>query len=72
MQVYDMLTKKPLLSPIEAKTKLKISYPALMRALQNLQALGIVREKTGKKTYQLYVYEDYLKILAEGTDLNSD
>lgn len=69
MQVYDMLTKRPLLSPIEAKNKLKISYPALMRALQNLQTLGIVREKTGKKTYQLYVYEDYLKILAEGTEL---
>lgn len=68
LQVYDLITKKPMLSPIEAKKNLKVSYPALTRALQNLQGLGIVREKTGKKTYQLYVYDNYLKILSEGTE----
>jgi Fic family protein len=68
LRVYDLISKKPMLSPIEAKNKLKVSFPALTRALRNLQGLGIVREKTGKKTYQLYVYDSYLKILSEGTE----
>jgi hypothetical protein len=39
-----------------------------MTALRYLAEIGIVHETTGKKRNQLYVYQQYVSILSEGTE----
>ena len=36
--------------------------------LDHMQRLGILREVTGRERHRLFVYEDYLAILNEGTE----
>ena len=44
-----------------------MTKPTAAAAMRNLQSLGIVRELTGRKRNKLYVYQQYLRILDEGT-----
>jgi hypothetical protein len=55
-------------APVVAQRELKMSYPAINKAMANLEKLGLVRELTGKQTYRVFAYEPYLKILNEGTE----
>ncbi|MDD5224202.1 MAG: hypothetical protein PHE84_09440 [bacterium] len=41
-----------------------------IKAMENMQKLGFVREFSGKRRTRLYLYEPYLKILSEGTEPN--
>jgi hypothetical protein len=42
--------------------------PTILRALATLEALGIVREATGKGRHKIFVYQAYLDILNQGTE----
>jgi Fic family protein len=68
VQVLKFLQENPLLSPKVAVKKLPLSYPTVMSALKNLTDLGIVHETTGKARNQLYMYQEYVSILSEGTE----
>jgi hypothetical protein len=37
-------------------------------AIQRLENAGILREATGRRRGKLYVYDEYLTILSEGTE----
>lgn len=37
--------------------------------MESLVRLGIAREITGRRRYRLYVYDRYLSILNEGTEV---
>jgi Fic family protein len=66
-RVHDLLCEKIILSIPSATRALRVTKPTAAAAMANLQALGIVREITGRKRRKLYVYQHYLKILDEGT-----
>jgi hypothetical protein len=36
------------------------------KAIRNLEKLGVVREKTGRRRIKIYVYSGFLAILEEG------
>ena len=48
--------------------QLRLSRPTILSALENLQDLDMVRERTGKERYRVYVYDRSVNILDEGTE----
>jgi len=71
-KVYRFLQKTPVISVPDARRSLELSDPTIRKALKHLQKLGILKEVTGKKRGQIFVYEDYLNILSEGTEPTED
>lgn len=68
LKVHQYLQSKPILSvPISARD-LGLSAPTVRKSLEHLVKLGITREATGKKRGKLFVYDDYLALLNEGTE----
>jgi Fic family protein len=45
-----------------------MSDPTAGKAIAHLESLGILREITGRRRGRVFVYEDYLAILNEGTE----
>lgn len=71
LRVHDLLKKHVILSLPAVEKELNLSFPAVTKAMLNLEKLGFVREFTGKQRNRHYSYEPYLKILAEGTEKQS-
>jgi Fic family protein len=46
---------------------LELSEPPVYAAIARLEELGILREVTGRQRNKLYVYDEYLELLNEGT-----
>ena len=66
--LYDYLKKKPIISIPGVVKELDITTPTAAKSFKLLQSLGIVKEITGKKRDKIYKYDDYIKILSEGTE----
>jgi len=67
-RVHRLLQAQPILSIATASEELKLSVPTVTSALKHLTILGVARETTGRKYGRIYVYDEYLKILNEGTE----
>jgi DNA-binding Lrp family transcriptional regulator len=48
-------------------TLLNLSEPTISNGVHRLQDAGILREATGRRRGRLYVYDEYLQLLNEGT-----
>jgi Fic family protein len=68
LRVHHTMQRRPLLSARVAADELKISRPTAVAALQEMQRLGIVQEVSGRPRNRLFVYQDYLNLLNEGTE----
>jgi len=68
LRVHRYLQSKPILSVPVAVRELELSPPTVRKSVEHLVALGIAREATGKKRGKLFVYDDYLALLNEGTE----
>jgi Fic family protein len=67
LRVLATLQRRPLSSiPILAR-ETGLSQPSVTTAIERLAGIGIVREITGKRRGRIYRYDEYLKVLAEGT-----
>ena len=69
LRVHDALKAKPILSLSGVRAITALSFPTVASAMQLLVEQGIVREMTGKPRNRLFVYDRYLAILNEGTEL---
>jgi len=69
LRVHELLKKRIILSLPIAQAELKLSFPAVNKAMANLEKLGVVREFTGKQRDRLFCYEPYLKVLNEGKEV---
>ena len=69
LRVHQELRARPVAPIQELARRTELSFHAASAGMQVLEALGIVRELTGKKRYRLFGYEQYLAILSEGTEL---
>lgn len=72
--VYETLQGRPIISAPRARKFLRaksvsISEPTVYTSFKRLEELGIVSEVTRKSRNRLYVYNDYMSILEEGTNL---
>jgi Fic family protein len=70
LQVHDLLQRQPIIGIVPSSRKLKVTHPTVMKAIANLQKLGIVNEVTGKRRGRLFAYTRYMNILNRGTELS--
>ena len=68
LHVHDLLQRQPIISIVPASRELKVTHPTVMKAVANLQKLGIVNEVTGKRRGRLFAYTRYMDILNRGTE----
>lgn len=69
LRVHEALKSQMLLSLRAARFITSLSFHATASAMSLLVSLGIAREITGKQRNRLYVYDEYLSILNEGTEV---
>ena len=60
------MQRRPVLTQTAAAARLDLSLPTVMRAMEALERLGIVREISGRRRGKTYVYGDYMEILDVG------
>jgi len=68
LRVHHLIVRDVALSIPGATAKLALSEPTVAKAVGHLEHLKMVREVTGRKRARLYVYDEYLSILSEGTE----
>ena len=68
LRVHEALKSRPVLSLPEVSRSTGLSYPAASSAMELLTEHGIAREITGKRRNRLFVYDQYLATLNEGTE----
>lgn len=68
LRVHQLIQRKPIVNVPAAATQLGISAPTVRKSIHHLVDLGIVREASGKKRGQTFVYTSYLDILTQETE----
>lgn len=66
-RLHDLASKQVVIRPTGAAQALRLSAPPVYAALGRLEEAGILREVTGRRRGKLYVYDEYLARLNEGT-----
>jgi Fic family protein len=66
--VHQHAQRHPLLSLGHTAQHTGLRFPAVARAVERMEGLGILHEITGKQRGRIYAYSAYLKILSEGTE----
>jgi Fic family protein len=72
LHVHDLLQRQPIIGVASASDALKLTHPTVMKAIANLQNLGIVKEVTGRRRGRLFAYSRYMEILDRGTEALRD
>jgi Fic family protein len=72
LHVHELLQREPIIGILPASRALKVTHPTVMKAIRNLQNLGIVKEVTGKRRGRLFAYTRYMDILNRGTETLRD
>ena len=67
-RMLEMLRRHPMTTIPNAAPQLNLTSPTIRSAVESLEALGIVREITGKQRDRIYIYDRYVRILDEGTE----
>lgn len=67
-RVHDLATRSVVIGAGSAARHLSLTAPPVYAAIARLEKAGILREATGQKRGKLYVYNEYLAILNEGTE----
>jgi Fic family protein len=67
-RVHDLAARFVLLGASSAAEQLGLTSPPVYAAIDRLERAGILREATGRRRGKLYVYDQYLAILNEGTE----
>lgn len=66
-KIHEFLQKYPITSIKILSQNLEISIPSVTKGLRELGRLGIVEERTGYSRNRLFAYQDYIRLLSEGT-----
>jgi Fic family protein len=69
VKLLDILFEKPLICVSDIETQLKISRQTATNLVNKFNKIGILREISGKKRYRKYLFDDYMKIIARGTEI---
>jgi Fic family protein len=66
--VFDHAVREVVLRIPETTERLPVSEPTVSAAIGHLERIGILRELTGRPRNKVFAYDEYLKILSEGTE----
>lgn len=67
MRVHDLVSRYVVVRATRAAQVLEISEPPVYGAIARLEELGILREVSGRQRGKIFVYDEYLALLNEGT-----
>lgn len=68
LQIHSALQERPVASVKQLAKRSGLSGPTVYTALESLQALGMIRELTGRARDRVFGYDQYLRVLSEGTE----
>ncbi len=68
LRVLRHLQGSPVATIKSLAKELELSVPTMIKAVESLQGIRLLRETTGKQRDRVYVYDPYLAILSEGTE----
>ncbi|MEE9442577.1 MAG: Fic family protein [candidate division Zixibacteria bacterium] len=68
LRAFNCLQNYPVSTIKKIAKESGLSIPTVNRVLQSLIKMGIVREITDRRRNRRFVYDEYLKILSEGTE----
>jgi Fic family protein len=66
-RIHDLAARYVVIRAPRAAAQLQLSEPPVYAAVSRLEELGILREVTGRQRGKVYVYDEYLQLLNEGT-----
>ncbi len=66
LRLHESFSRHPLRTIARMVKEIGLSKPTIMRGLDHMTELGMVREVTGKQRYKIFAYQAYLDILSEG------
>ena len=69
VRLFESLPKRPLITAAWVVDALQTTKPTAGRAIEALEAAGVLVEITGKKRDRVFSYQAYLERLRSGTDL---
>jgi Fic family protein len=69
LRIHELVQTHPFVNAAQAQQKTGLSAPTVNKAFEALQALGIVREITGKQRGRVFAYDTLLRILDSGTEV---
>lgn len=72
LRLFEILPEHPMVTLAVVTERLDTNKPTATRAIQTLEAAGILREITGKARDRVYAYHAYLAVLGEDTEALSD
>lgn len=68
IRLFELLPSHPMVTLSLAIKLIGVSKPTAVKALDALQAAGVLHEITGKRRDRVYAYQAYLKVLAADTE----
>lgn len=66
--VHQTLQRMPVCTIPRLAEKTKLTLPTVIKALDILEEVGVVKEVTGRQRRRVYHYEGYIRVLSEGTE----
>ncbi len=69
IRLFEFLPMSPIVTQSKVVHGLEMAKPTALKAINILSDLGILREITGKKRDRVFHYQNYLDLLALGTEL---
>jgi Fic family protein len=72
VQLFERLPGRPIVTTPWVVEVLSTTKPTAGRAIEALEAAGVLVETTGKKRDRVYAYEAYLERLRSGTELGDE
>ena len=69
LRVHESLTQRPVASVSSICDSTDLSFPTVSSALSRLDELRIAREVTGMERNRVFIYDAYISILNEGTEV---
>lgn len=67
LRIYDHAVRYVVMNVPRTAHALKLSQPTVSNGVKRLEEAGILVEVTGRQRGRLYAYDEYLKLLNEGT-----
>ena len=61
--IHRYLQSHPITTTARIRQSCNVSLPTVLRVLETLEKLGIVRETSGKERHKIFVYQAYMDIL---------
>ena len=68
LTIHTYLQRHPIATTTKIKDRCNLSLPTVLRSLNTLIELKIVKEITGKERHKIFIYKEYLNLLNQGTE----